>query len=268
MAPHRRLVLPEARLHGQERRKSPAAFPGLALAWRSCCRCQGRRLQGSDSLDDRCEQLAWDRDLGHLKGDVPAVTDRLRSDLDQLFAQRRQRSLGNRLRIRQRAEEVSEVVRQRVKLEANRVRIEPFFDASLGRCALVTEGDYIRRFAAQVRDDEADAREQVPGVLLHLSDNPTRTRPTRCLVAEALTDRRNMPTRAWRPFFPVRASARRPPTDVVRPSVSSHSRYASKPASEVTTEPRNGTMMRRSKSIRRMSFFASPVGFVTSASHD
>ena len=39
---------------------------------------------------------------------------------------------------------------------------------------------------AQVRDDEADAWEQLPGVPLHLGDNPTRMRPTRRLVRKLL----------------------------------------------------------------------------------
>ena len=42
-APHRRLVVPEARLHGQKRRKSRVAFPGLALTWRSY---RGERARG------------------------------------------------------------------------------------------------------------------------------------------------------------------------------------------------------------------------------
>jgi hypothetical protein len=44
--------------------------------------------------------------------------------------------------------------------------------------------------------------------------------------------------------------------------------HASKPASEVTTDPRNCTMTRRSKSSRRTPFWVSPIGSVTFASHD
>jgi hypothetical protein len=43
----------------------------------------------SNNLAGCGEQLARDRDLRHLKGDVPAVADDLRADLDQLLAQRR-----------------------------------------------------------------------------------------------------------------------------------------------------------------------------------
>jgi hypothetical protein len=87
---------PAARPKGDN---SPVVFPGPALAGRSCSRRQGRRSQGSDSLNDRGEQFARDCDLRHLKRDVPAVADDLRTDLDQLLAQGRQRPLGNRLRL-------------------------------------------------------------------------------------------------------------------------------------------------------------------------
>lgn len=91
-----------------------APFPLVSGACRrpgrsSCCR-QRRRAKRSDSLDDRGEQPARDRDLCHLKGDVPPVADDLCADFDQLLAKRCQRPLRNRLWNRQRAEEVAEVV--------------------------------------------------------------------------------------------------------------------------------------------------------------
>ena len=49
----------------------------------------------------------------------------------------------------------------------------------------------------------------------------------------------NNPAKACRPFLPVRASARTSLASVDSPNTSSSSRWASSPASEVTTEPRN-----------------------------
>ena len=75
------------------------------------------------------------------------------------------------------------------------------------------------------------------------------------------TDCRKSPTSLWRPFRPVRASASISPATVVSPSASSSSRWASKPASEVTTDPRNWSSSRRSKLSLRTSPLDSPVGF-------
>jgi len=49
---------------------------------------------------------------------------------------------------------------------------------------------------------------------------------------------------------------------------SSSSRYASKPASEVTTDPRNWSISRRSKLSLRTSAFDSPAEFAMTASFD
>ena len=62
-----------------------------------------------------------DSDLGHLECDVAAVVDDLRADLDQLLLQARQRPVLDRLGCRQRAQEVAEIVGERMKLEPARV---------------------------------------------------------------------------------------------------------------------------------------------------
>ena len=54
-----------------------------------------------------------------MEGHVATVADDLRADLDQLFAQAGQRPRLRRLRHRQRAHEVAEVVGQRMQLEAH-----------------------------------------------------------------------------------------------------------------------------------------------------
>jgi hypothetical protein len=55
----------------------------------------------------------------YLERDVVRVTDHVRADLDRLFAHRRHRPVLDRLRCRQRAQEVAEIVGERVKLKAN-----------------------------------------------------------------------------------------------------------------------------------------------------
>src|SRR5262245_3163176 len=70
---------------------------------------------------------------------------------------------------------------------------------------------------------------------------------------------RNWASKVWRPFFPVRGSTRRSLARAVRPSASSSSRNASRPASEVTVAPWNSSFKRRSKSSRRPPLSLSPV---------
>jgi 2-phospho-L-lactate transferase/gluconeogenesis factor (CofD/UPF0052 family) len=55
--------------------------------------------------------------LGHLEDNIAAVAHHLRADLDQLVLQTRQRPVLDRLRRRQRAQEIAEVVGERMKLE-------------------------------------------------------------------------------------------------------------------------------------------------------
>lgn len=86
-------------------------------------------------------------------------------------------------RRRQRAQEVAEIVGERVKLEANRIGGEgptgkprPFdralalFDPLLARAALVIEGDDIRGAPRHVDDDEPDARIKLARMPLDLGD--------------------------------------------------------------------------------------------------
>ena len=63
------------------------------------------------------KQISWDGDLGHLEDDIAAVANDLRADLDQLLLQARQRPILDRLRRRQRAQKIAEVVGKRMKLE-------------------------------------------------------------------------------------------------------------------------------------------------------
>jgi hypothetical protein len=62
-----------------------------------------------------------DGDLGHLKRDIAAVAHELRADLDQLFLQARQRPILDQLWRRQRAQKITEIVGQRMKLKPNHV---------------------------------------------------------------------------------------------------------------------------------------------------
>ena len=74
-----------------------------------------------DEPQDVGEEIFRDSNLGHLEGDVAAVAHDLRADLDQFLLQTGQRSLLDWLGRRQRAQEITEIVSERMKLEANRV---------------------------------------------------------------------------------------------------------------------------------------------------
>jgi hypothetical protein len=65
--------------------------------------------------------LPWDGDLRHLEGDIAAVAHHLRADLDQLLLQARQRPALDRLGRRQRAQEIAEIVGERMKLKPDRI---------------------------------------------------------------------------------------------------------------------------------------------------
>ena len=86
---------------------------------RSCRRAIGRRPQFGDQPQDLGEQHSRHGDLGHLEGDIAAVADDPRADLDQLLSQAGQRPVLDRLGRRQRAQEVAEIVGERVKLETD-----------------------------------------------------------------------------------------------------------------------------------------------------
>jgi hypothetical protein len=74
----------------------------------SRCRGERRPAQFGDQPQDVGEQGPRNRDLGHLEGDVAPVADDLRTDLDQLFLQARQRPRFDRLGRGERAQEVAE----------------------------------------------------------------------------------------------------------------------------------------------------------------
>jgi hypothetical protein len=84
----------------------------------------GRRPQLRDEPQDVGEEIFRDSDLGHLKGDIAAMAYDLRTDFDQLFLQARQRPVFDRLRRRQRAQEIPKIVSQRMKLETDGVGSE------------------------------------------------------------------------------------------------------------------------------------------------
>src|SRR4029077_11581412 len=100
-----------------------------------------------------------------------AVANYLRADLDELLFQGCQRPLLDRLRRRQRAQKIAEIVGQRMKLEANSVggegtarqprpldRALALFDPLLTGPTLVVEGNDVLGGPHHVRDKEADAR--------------------------------------------------------------------------------------------------------------
>jgi hypothetical protein len=76
-----------------------------------------RRSQLCDHAQDFGEEISRDGDLGHLEGDIAAVTDHLRTDFYELLPEGLQRPIFYRLRRRQSTQEVAELVGECVKLE-------------------------------------------------------------------------------------------------------------------------------------------------------
>ena len=123
------------------------------------------------SFENLREQIFRSRYLVHLERDVARMADNLRADLDQLLPQRRHGPVADRLRRRQRAQEVAEIVGECAKLKANRVggvraagnprpfdRAFALFDPLLVCAALGVEGDDVLGAARHVGDDESEAR--------------------------------------------------------------------------------------------------------------
>jgi hypothetical protein len=81
----------------------------------------GRNSAISRKKQDVGEERLRNGDLRHLEGDVAAVADDLRAGLDQLLLEAGQRPIFDRLGRRQRAQEVAEILSERVKLESDGV---------------------------------------------------------------------------------------------------------------------------------------------------
>ena len=102
----------------------PEQFPTLRTSRcrRSCW--NRRRSEPVDRAQDVGEQVARDRDLGHLEYDVATVADDLGADFDEFLAQRRQRPLLDGIGHSECAHEVAEVVGEGMKLEPDGVVTE------------------------------------------------------------------------------------------------------------------------------------------------
>lgn len=120
------------------------------------------------------------------------------ASLDQSLAQRGQRPSPDLVGSRERAQEVREVVSQRMKLEPDNVcreaharqprplqRVLALFDVLLGRAALVVERQHPLVRQATVGDDEADTREEFSRMELDLGHYPAGLRPALRPVTEA-----------------------------------------------------------------------------------
>jgi len=77
--------------------------------------------QFRDEPQDVGEEISWNGDFGHLEGDVATVTDDLSADLDQLIFEARQRPIFDRLWRPERAEEIAEIIGERMELKADGV---------------------------------------------------------------------------------------------------------------------------------------------------
>ncbi len=80
-----------------------------------------RQAQPSNPLQNRPEQSLGHGHFCHLEDYVPRVRDDLRSNLDEILPQRRQRPVLHGARQRQPTQEVAQVVRQGEQLEADLV---------------------------------------------------------------------------------------------------------------------------------------------------
>ena len=69
-------------------------------------------------------------------------------------------------------------------------RLLAFLDPLLGRASLIIEPHYRPAGQAQVRDDKADSRKQLAGMVLDLGDDPSRLRPAPRPLREALVAHR------------------------------------------------------------------------------
>jgi hypothetical protein len=138
-----------------------------------------------------------DRNFGHLKCHAAAVADELRTDLDQLFPQARERPVRDCYQRRKRTQKVSKIAGRCLKLQPNGICIEraarkprpldralAFLDPLFGRSTLVVErNDIVSRYF-QVRDYEADPREEFAWMPFTLATTRPRMRPTHGLVAK------------------------------------------------------------------------------------
>jgi hypothetical protein len=88
-------------------RFTPVDAAGGGRSWRSAAKL--------------VKHLTRDGDLRHLEGDVAAMADDLRGNLDQRLLEGRHRPVLYRLRRRQCAQEIAEIVGERVKLETDGV---------------------------------------------------------------------------------------------------------------------------------------------------
>src|SRR5215204_2004460 len=126
------------------------------------------------------------------------MADDLRTDLDQLLLEAGQRPRLRRLRHRQCAHEVPNVIGQRMKLKTHGIggespagqprpfdRVLALFDVLLARPALVVEGDDTLGRPRQVSDDKADARIQLARMPFYLGHDMSGLVPALRLIAEA-----------------------------------------------------------------------------------
>jgi hypothetical protein len=95
------------------------------------------RPEPRDPTENLGEQRSRHRHFGQLERDVAAVADDSRTDLDQLLAQGGERPLLDLLRQRWRAQEVGEIVSERVQLEAYSVCRKAWQDSRVQRSAFL-----------------------------------------------------------------------------------------------------------------------------------
>ena len=133
------------------------------------------------------EQVSRDCDLRHLEGNVAPVAHDLAANLYQPVSQRRQRPVVDGFRQREGAQEVTEVVGERMQLKPHSIVGElatgqscppdgvfAFLDVLLRRATLIVEDDDPLGWPGEVGHNEADPGIKFTRMPFDLGDNPAR----------------------------------------------------------------------------------------------
>ena len=177
----------------------------------SCWR-GGLRPQFPDQPQNLLEHLPCNGDLGHLEDEIATLADDLRANLDRLLLQARQRLVLDRLGRRQRAQEIDEIVGERMELSLTALAANTRHESRvhliaplppLIHCshvpALIVEGDDFVGQIRQVGDDEADARIKLARMPLDFGGRPARLGRTSSPIGEVGMEPTHLVRRSLRP---------------------------------------------------------------------
>jgi hypothetical protein len=141
--------------------------------------------QAVNGLEDRLEQIPWDRHPHQLEDHSSGMSHHLGADLDELFPQGRQRPMTHRTRQDSLPKIVPQIVGQHKehqphlivhKVMAGKPRpshgIPPLLDPLLGCPPLIVKTHHPFCRPTQIGDDKSDAREELPPGAIPLWQSP------------------------------------------------------------------------------------------------